>query len=328
MTATSATPLRLRRGARAAVGPPRRRRGRSRRRAPPRRLPRLPGLRGHLAPGPPGAAPAGAGRRRDGRRPGPHRHGHGRDRDRGAGPCARRSIPGRVPDDASEDPRPRSTGSGRIDEPPPAVGTALPRRGWVRAALAGVAVFVLCVAIGFATVRWRGGAVPAVASDRSSVVTEGQVRVHALRADVNLVEVGADRRPGSPCRRLAELRRARIGGAAALRRHHHERGRRQRRGRLAHRRRPGCGAGPRAVRPGRLVGARGGRAGRRLRARPRLVVADQLDGRPTWQISTTVAQVSELLTAFRTGLTWRPLDTADRPCSGSTATPACRCGSR
>jgi hypothetical protein len=185
-------------------------------------------------------------------------------------------------------------------------------RSWARTVLAGVAVFALCVAIGFATVRWRGGAMPAMAADRSSVVSDGQVLVHSMRAGVSLVEVGAagtpDRRaegsltyvaPESVALRLSDgttTSEVGVNGEVAWR----------------------TGSDPSAVQGREPFDPAGWSAlevvvpvdafGRD----PGEVVAADLDGRQAWQISTTVAQVSEMLGAFRTGLSWRPLDTSDR----------------
>jgi hypothetical protein len=202
----------------------------------------------------------------------------------------------------------------RVLIPPPAPDRSRPGRpvGLIRASLAGVAVFALCAAIGFATVRWRGGAMPAMAADRSSVVSDGQVLVHSMQAAVSLVEVGAD---GSPAHRadgsltyiapesvVLQLSDGTTTSEVGVN------------GEVAWR----TGTDPGAVRGREPFDPAGWSAlevvvpvdafGRD----PGEVVAAELDGHRAWQISTTVAQVSELLDAFRTGFTWRPLDASDR----------------
>ena len=199
----------------------------------------------------------------------------------------------------------------------------------IRAALAGVAVFALCVAIGFASVHWQGGVMPAVANDRSTVVSQGQVLVQSLQAGVTLFEIGPTGATTHQAGGTAAVRRSRGRVPAAVGRHHHQRGRRERRGRLAGRHRSRVGAGPRAVRPRRLVGARGGRPRRCLRARsrsgrghrrrrpPRLAGDDHR--RPGQRAARRPAHRHHLATARRL----RHRDALARP-----RHRACRCASR
>ncbi|MGZ4705874.1 MAG: hypothetical protein ACXWCM_13485, partial [Acidimicrobiales bacterium] len=183
--------------------------------------------------------------------------------------------------------------------------------GRLRGVLAGVAVFALCAAIGFASVHWQGGTMPAVADDRAAVVAQGQVLVHSLQADVTLSELGA---AGSPTRQATGTLTYSAPEAVALR--------------------LSDGTTSSEVGVNGEVAWRVGRDPGSVRGRepfdpagwsalevvvpvdafgrdPGAVVPTHLGGRPAWQITTTVGQIGELLGAFRTGLDWQPLDASD-----------------
>lgn len=181
--------------------------------------------------------------------------------------------------------------------------------------VAVVAIFFAGLAAGAVAMRWDGGVPSAVASDRAGLVAAGQTRVAQLRAAITVVERGADE--ATQQRSDGELTyvapeavhlalRSSAGGDRATQVGVN--------GETAWMvedattsvvtgREPFDPSGWSALELVVPVDAFG--------RDPAAVVETEVDGRPAVLVTTTVAQVEELLDAVRTGSTWRPLHPSD-----------------